>query len=110
VDNFQLGTPELPTVVGMAATITVDIPTLHRLAADLAGLAGRLDADNKDGTCIGDWISDPKIRTALKDVQHDWSHKRAEFTGYLVGVGHAAQAAADAYGQTDQHIADAARP
>ncbi len=93
----------------MPAPITVDIPALRRLAADLAGLAGRLDADNDGGTCIGDWISDARIRTALKDVQHDWSGKRGEFTGYLRSVGQAAQAAADAYGRTEQQIAGAAR-
>lgn len=93
----------------MAGTLQVDIPTVRRLAADLVGLADQLDADNKDGTCIGDWISDPNIRTALKDVQHDWSHKRGELTRYLTGVGRAAGAAAEAYGQAEQHISDAAR-
>lgn len=93
----------------MAGTLQVDIPTLRRLAADLVGLADQLTADNKDGTGIGDWISDPNIRTALKDVQHDWSRKRGELTGYLTGVGRAAQAAAEAYGQVEQHISAAAR-
>ena len=92
----------------MGGTIHVDIATLHRLAADLVGLADQLNADNKDGTCIGDWVGDPKIRTALKNIQHDWSHKRAEFTGYLHSVGQAAQAAADGYGQAEGQIAKAA--
>jgi hypothetical protein len=94
----------------VAAPIQVDIGAVRRLGADLVGLAGRLDADNDDGSCIGDWISDPKIRTALKDVQHDWSHKRGEFTGYLRGVGQAALAAAEAYRQAEQQIANAATP
>ena len=92
----------------MAATITVDIPTLRALAAQLADLAQLLDADNDDATCIGMWVSDPKIRTALKNIQHDWSHKRREVVGYLSAVGRAAGAAADAYGQTEQRIAKAA--
>jgi len=93
----------------MGGAIDVDIDVLRRLAADLVGLAAQLDADNKDGTGIGDWISDPKIRTALKNIQHDWSHKRGEFVGYLKGVGQAAQAAANAYAQTEQQIATVAR-
>ena len=92
----------------MAATITVDIPTLRALAAQLADLAQLLDADNDDPTCIGTWVSDPKIRTALKNIQHDCSRKRREVVGYLSAVGRAAGAAADAYGQTDRHIAKAA--
>jgi hypothetical protein len=99
----------MPTVSAMAARITVDIPSLRSLAAQLGDLAHLIKADNDDDTCVGAWISDSKIRTALKNIQHDWSHKRGEFIAYLSGVGQGAQAAADAYEQTEQHLAQAAQ-
>src|SRR5437879_1028604 len=110
VDDFQRESPDSPSVIAMAAPIQVDIAAVRRLAAAPVGLASRLDADNTDGSCVGDWISDAKIRTALKDVQHDWSHKRHEFTGYLRSVGQAAQVAAEAYAQAEHQIAKAASP
>jgi hypothetical protein len=108
VDNFQLRASELPSVSGMAATITVDIAALRSLAAQLAGLAHLLRADNDEHTGIGSWVGDPKISTALKNIQHDWSHKRKEFIGYLEGVSHGAHAAADAYACTEASIRGAA--
>lgn len=108
VDNFQRETPELPSVSGMA-TIYVDIPTLRSLAAQLSDLARLLAADNDAKTCIGTWVGDPKIGTALKNIQHDWSHKRNEFVGYLHNVSQAAATAADAYATTEVAIGKAAR-
>jgi Excreted virulence factor EspC, type VII ESX diderm len=99
----------MPTVSAMAARISVDIPSLRSLAAQLADLAHLLNTDNDDETCIGAWVSDSKIRTALKNIQHDWSHKRGEFIAYLSGVSQGAQAAAEAYEQTEQHLARAAQ-
>lgn len=93
----------------MGGTITVDIPTLRGLAADLAGLARLLDADNDDASCIGSWVSDPKITTALKNIQHDWSGKRREVVGYLTNVSKAAAAAAEAYHQCEGCIVRAAQ-
>jgi hypothetical protein len=93
----------------MTATITVDIVALRALAAQLAGLAHLLKADNDERTCIGSWVGDPKIRTALKNIQHDWSHKRTEFISYLESVGQGARAAADAYATTELNIRNAAR-
>lgn len=92
----------------MAATITVDIPTLRSLAAQLGDLARLLAADNDEKTCIGTWVSDPKICTALKNIQHDWSHKRKELMAYLQSVSQAAGAAADAYATTEVQISKAA--
>jgi hypothetical protein len=109
VDNFQREAPELPSVSGMAATITVDIVALRALAAQLAGLAHLLKADNDERTCIGSWVGDPRIRTALKNIQHDWSHKRTEFVGYLESVSQGARAAADAYATTELNIRNAVR-
>jgi hypothetical protein len=108
VDNFQPEAPELPSVSGMAATITVDIAALRSLAAQLADLAQLLKADNDEHTCIGTWVGDPKICSALKNIQHDWSHKRREFIGYLESVSQGAQAAAGAYATTELHISKAA--
>jgi hypothetical protein len=108
VDNFQHRSSELPSVWAVAAMITVDIACLRSLAAQLADLAALLRADNDDETCIGAWVSDSKIRTALKNIQHDWSHKRGEFITYLTGVSQGAQAAADAYQHAEQHVARAA--
>jgi hypothetical protein len=108
VDNFQHRSSELPSVSAVAAMITVDIASLRSLAAQLADLAALLRADNDDETCVGAWVSDSKIRTALKNIQHDWSQKRGEFIAYLSGVSQGAQAAADAYQQAEQHIARAA--
>ena len=108
MDNFQHGSSELPSVGAVAAMISVDIPTLRLLAVQLADLAQLLKADNDDETCIGVWVSDSKIRTALKNIQHDWSHKRGEFIAYLKGMSQGAQAAADAYQETEQHLARAA--
>ena len=93
----------------MGGTITVDIPTLRSLAADLAGLARLLDEDNDDMTCIGSWVSDPSITTALKNIQHDWSTKRGEVVTYLTSVSKATQAAAEAYGACEQCITKAAQ-
>jgi hypothetical protein len=109
VDNFQRATPELPTVSHMAPTITVDIPMLRSLAAQLADLAHLLKADNDERTCIGTWVGDPKICTALKNIQHDWSHKRKELIGYLQSVSQGARAAADAYATTEFKISKAAQ-
>lgn len=89
--------------------MTVDINRLRGLAAQLAELARLLDADNDDPTCIGAWVSDPKITTALKNIQHDWSHKRGEVIGYLEQVSQAAAAAADAYGCVETEITKAAQ-
>jgi hypothetical protein len=99
----------LPSVSGMAATITVDIAALRSLAAQLADLAHLLNADNDERTSIGTWVGDPKICTALKNIQHDWSRKRTEFIGYLQSVSQAAHAAADAYASTELNISTAAR-
>jgi hypothetical protein len=93
----------------MPRTIQVDIAALRRLGADVAGLADQLDTDNRDGTCIGDLVSDPKIRTALKDVQHDWSHKRGAIASYLRTTGQTVQQAAQAYQQIEHQIAQAER-
>jgi hypothetical protein len=93
----------------MAATITVDIAALRSLAAQLADLAHLLKADNDDGTGIGSWVGDPKLCSALKNIQHDWSHKRQEFVGYLQSVSQGAHAAADAYATTELKISAAAR-
>lgn len=92
----------------MAATITVDIAALRSLAAQLAGLARLITADNDEHTCVGTWVGDPKISTALKNIQHDWSHKRKEFIGYLESVSRGAQAAVDAYARTEASIRRAA--
>jgi ABC-type transporter Mla subunit MlaD len=93
----------------MGGTITVDIETLRGLAAQLADLADLLQADNDKGTRIGDWVSDPKIGSALSNIQHDWSNKRGEFTAYLHSVSKAAAAAANAYGTVEGDITKAAR-
>jgi hypothetical protein len=93
----------------MAATITVDIVALRSLAAQLAGLAHMLEADNDEHTCIGSWVGDPKICTALKNIQHDWSHNRKEFIGYLESVSQGARAAADAYATTELNLRNAAQ-
>jgi len=92
----------------MAATITVDLAALRSLAAQLADLAHLLKADNDEHTGIGTWVGDPKICTALKNIQHDWSHKRREFVGYLESVSHGARAAADAYASAELDISKAA--
>lgn len=93
----------------MGGTIAVDIPTLRSLAADLAGLARLLDADNAKPTRIGNWVSDPKIGSALSNIQHDWSAKRGEVVTYLTSVSKAAQAAAEAYRTCESCIAKAAQ-
>jgi hypothetical protein len=90
-------------------TIAVGIPTLRALAADLAGLARLLDEDNARPTRIGNWVSDPKIGSALSNIQHDWSSKRGEIVEYLTSVSKAARAAADAYGTCENCIAKAAQ-
>lgn len=95
--------------MAMAHSIQVDIAALRRLGADLAGLARQLEADNDDPTCIGTWVSDPRIRTALEDVQHDWSHKRNAFTGYLRDVGRTVQQVAEGYDGVEHQITRAAR-
>ena len=92
----------------MAATITVDIAALRSLAAQLADLAHQLKADNDEQTCIGTWVGDPKIGTALKNIQHDWSHKRNELIGYLESVSRAAHTAAEAYATTELTVSKAA--
>jgi uncharacterized protein (DUF2235 family) len=91
------------------ATIDVSIPTLRGLATQLVELARVLDADNDKGTRIGDWVSDPKIDSALSNIQHDWSRKRGEVVGYLKSVSQAAAAAADAYGTCENCITEAAQ-
>jgi hypothetical protein len=93
----------------MGGTFTVDIDTLHGLAGQLGDLARLLAADNDDDTCIGSWVGDPKITTALKNIQHDWSHKRREFTHYLDTVSQAANAAANAYADVEHGIVQAAQ-
>ena len=92
----------------MAATITVNIAALRALAAQLADLAHLLKADNDEHAGIGAWVGDPKISTALKNIQHDWSQKRKEFIGYLESVSQGAHAAADAYAITEVNISRAA--
>jgi uncharacterized protein YukE len=92
----------------MAATISVDIAALRTLAAQLADLAQQLKADNDERTCIGTWVGDPKIGTALKNIQHDWSRKRNEFIGYLQSVSRAAHTAAEAYASTELNLRKAA--
>jgi hypothetical protein len=93
----------------MGGTIAVTIPALRALAADLAGLARLLDEDNARPTRIGNWVSDPKIGSALSNIQHDWSNKRGEMVTYLTSVGTAAHAAAEAYGRCETCIAKAAQ-
>jgi hypothetical protein len=87
--------------------IRVDADTLRRLGADLAGLAGRLDADAKS---LADRVGDPLIALALTDVQHDWSKKRKVITAYLTDAGNAAKQAAEAYCAADGAITRAASP
>lgn len=105
VDNFRSGPRGVSSVIVMARTIQVDIAALRRLAADLAGLAHQLDADNNG---IGDSVSDPYITMALKDVQHDWSKKRETITTYLASAGQALAQAADAYDKVDKVVAQTA--
>jgi ABC-type transporter Mla subunit MlaD len=93
----------------MGGTIQVDIAALRSLATRLSDLARLLDDDNDKGTRIGDWVSDPRIGSALSNIQHDWSNKRGEITGYLTSVSRAAAAAAEAYGTVEQDITKAAQ-
>ena len=95
--------------MAMPGPIAVNIPTLRSLAADLAGLARLLDEDNARPTRIGNWVSDPRIGTALSNIQHDWSDKRGEIVTYLTSVSKAAHAAAEAYGTCESCIAKAAQ-
>jgi hypothetical protein len=83
----------------------------------LRALAGRLDGIHSElvgtGSVIGGYsglLGSPDIDRALDEFFSDWSDGMNKIQGHVEGVVQRLRAAADAYEQTDQGIAQAATP
>jgi hypothetical protein len=92
------------------STYSVSSDSLRDLAGRLDGVYGEMRAT---GTVIGGYrglLGSPEVDDALDDFFNDWSDGMKKIEGHLEGVVQRLRAAADAYEQTDQDIAQAASP
>jgi hypothetical protein len=99
----------VPDATGGAAApaIFVDLDRLTRLAAVVRSLATEMS--DRNGS-LQDGLADPDLHEALRHAERDWWDQRRRLRSYLCSTADGLAAAADAYRQVEQGLADAADP